>query len=862
MNWHHLTIEETYERTGSSAAGLKDPEAARRLLVTGPNQLKDAGKKTILSLVINQFKDLMILILLAASIISGFIGDVTDTIVILVIVLLNGGIGFYQEYRAEKALLSLKKIAITLAHVIRDGDLKIIPSTQLVPGDIIVLEAGNAVPADIRIAESFNLRIEEAALTGESNPVEKTSPSLPDASIPLTDRINMAYKGTFVTYGRGKGIVVTTGMATELGHIAGMLMENESQTPLQIRLTAFSKKLSVIILILCLIFFITGWIRGEEPMRMILTSISLAVAAIPEALPAVVTISLALAAKRLVRAHSLVRNLHAVETLGSVAYICTDKTGTLTRNKMSVEEIYIQGEELGKAEIAATLPHRKDLFHLLQFCALNNDAEQNENGEIVGDPTEIALLEIATSNQITPTDSIRLAEIPFDGARKMMTTFHHWQGKFISITKGAPDILITRCVEADSEQIIKALEKIAAKGQRVLGFAWRTWDKIPPVNEPTEIENEMRFAGMVGLMDPPRSEIFDAVKECKEAGIIPIIITGDHPLTAKYIAEKTGILTNDTDLVINGQQFSGLTDENYLSIIERIRVYARVSPEQKFRIIRTLQEKGHFVSMVGDGINDAPSLKKANIGIAMGITGTDVSKEAADLILLDDNFSTIIKAIREGRRVYDNILKFIKYLMTTNSGEIWTLMLAPLAGLPIPLLPIHILWVNLVSDGLPAVSLSFEKAEKGIMKRPPRPTGQTVFAEGRAIHIFWVGMLMAAIVLFIQSWALKNDLHWQTMTFTTLSLTQLAHLLVVRSERDSIFRMGLLSNKVLLIAFVLSFLLQMVVIYVPSLSRIFKTDALSLYELLICLAGALAIILSVETEKWIKRKKHKMFTHD
>jgi len=745
MNWHRLSVEEIFKIQGSSPQGLYASAAEERLLQTGPNQLIEGKKKTIAGIFLSQFKDVMILILIAAAIVSAIIGDLTDTIVILVIVVLNAVLGFFQEYRAEKAIQVLKQMTVTRAKLLRNGTRTWLHATGLVPGDIVLLEAGDAVPADLRIIESINLKIEEAALTGESIAIEKISSVLEEDKLPIGDKRNMAFKGTFVTYGRGTGIVTATGMQTELGQIARLLQDNEVQTVLQQRMALFGKTLSALVLFLCILFFIAGWLRGEDVYKMIITSISLAVAAIPEALPAVITISLALAAKRMIRHNSLIRKLPAVESLGSVSYICTDKTGTLTKNKMHVEFIHVNGILYERKNMPAAQTDA-DISLLYQAFALNNDA-QVDGDTLKGDSTEIALLEVALEQKIPADKWQRLAEIPFDAERKLMTTFHSTGNKFISFTKGAPDILLQRCTGVDLQNMLHVTDDMALKGERVLGFAYRYWDSLPEKINPQICENGLQFLGLCGMIDPPREEVFDAVVQCKTAGIVPVMITGDHPVTAKTIAERLGILNNEKDLVITGLQLEAMDDDELLDKVEKIKVYARVSPEQKLQIVKALQQKGHYVAMTGDGVNDAPSLKRANIGIAMGISGTDVSKEAADMILLDDNFSTIVKAVREGRRVYDNILKFIKYLMTTNSGELWTLLLGPLLGLPIALLPIHILWINLVSDGLPAISLSFEKAEKNIMTRPPRLPQETVFANGNGLHMIWVGMLMACAAL-------------------------------------------------------------------------------------------------------------------
>lgn len=854
MNWHQLTIPETFDKLGSSDKGLTTSNAELKLQQIGTNELAEAKKKGIIAIMLSQFKDVMILILLAAAIISGIAGDLADTLVILVIVLLNALLGFVQEYRADKAMQALKKMADTQTNVLRDANSISVPASKLVPGDIVLLEAGNAVPADIRIIEAKNLKVEEASLTGESSAVDKTINPLGAADLVIGDKKNLAFKGTFVTNGRGMGVVIATGMDTELGRIAKMLQEDEMRTPLQQRMASFGKKLSILVIILCVLFFVTGWLRGEDISKMVLTSISLAVAAIPEALPAVITISLALAAKRMIKFNSLIRKLPAVETLGSVTYICTDKTGTLTKNKMNVEHIFVS-ETLYEKNTLTTIKDQPKVILLLHALALNNDAFEDAEKNIKGDSTEVALMEVAREYNLNKNTWPRLSEIPFDSERKMMTTFHPFENKFISFTKGAPDILLQHCVNIDAPRMQLQIDDMANNGERVLGFACRYWDTLPE-NATTEVnETGLEFLGLAGIIDPPREEVFDAIAQSKTAGIIPIMITGDHPLTAKTIAQRIGILNNEDDRIVTGQQLAELDDQNFLEQIEKIKVYARVSPEQKLRIVKTLQEKGQYVAMTGDGVNDAPSLKRANIGIAMGITGSDVSKEAAHMILLDDNFSTIVKAVREGRRIYDNILKFIKYLMTTNSGELCTLLIGPIIGLPIALLPIHILWINLVSDGLPALSLSFEKEEKDIMNRPPRPPKESVFSNGMGIHILWVGIVMAAITLLMQAWAIKEGLHWQTIVFNVLCISQLGHVLAIRYTDRSFFSGGMFSNKPLIGAVVLAIILQMTITYIPFLHPIFKTDSLTIKELIIVFASSSLIFFSVEIEKLMIRKR-------
>ncbi len=862
MNWHTLPLKKIYELLGSSSLGLTSVHAKEHLAQYGPNELEEGRKKPWWKILLSQFADFMILVLMAAALIAGLVGDVTDAIVILIIIFINAVIGFVQEYRAEKAMEALRHMAAQNATVIRDGQPSHIPASELVPGDVVVLEAGNIVPADVRLFEVHNLRVEEASLTGESEAVEKHHDVLSGDDIPLGDRLNMGYKGTFVTYGRAKGIAVATGMNTELGNIARMLQEEDTETPLQKRLNVFGKKLSYIILLICVGYFTVGYLRGEEPLLMLLTAISLAVAAIPEALPAVITIALALGARRMVRQNALVRKLPAVETLGSVTYICSDKTGTLTINKMTVQEIFS-----GETVIPLTeLNGHKDgeqMQWLLKAMALCNDVAESDDGKTIGDPTEIAFTAAAKDYRFLKKELEktypRVAEIPFDSERKCMTTIHRDGSEFVIFTKGALDVLLDKTTgisSAETEKWKNQGDEMAAKGLRVLGFSMRRVNDLPDEITSRTIERDLQIIGAAGLIDPPREEVKKAVAECKTAGIKPVMITGDYLLTAKNIAQRLGIIESENDLVVTGSQLAAMSEKEFQEKVEHIRVYARVSPEQKLSIVKALQEKGHFVAMTGDGVNDAPSLKRSDIGVAMGITGTDVSKEASDMILLDDNFATIVKAVRQGRRIFDNIRKFIKYIMTGNSGEIWTLVLAPFFGLPIPLLPIHILWVNLVSDGLPSIALAAEPAEKDVMKRPPRPTNESVFAGGLGRHIIWVGLLIGIVCIGTQTIAIKlGDSHWQTMVFAVLSFSQMAHVLAIRSETRSLFRQGLLSNIPLLTAVALTFLLQLAVIYIPFLNPIFRTAPLTLNELLAVLAASSVIFVAVELEKVFKRGK-------
>lgn len=909
MIWHQKAVGEILDKLGTSSNGLSTEEAARRLGEYGPNELQEKAKKTPFMMFLDQFRDFMIIVLIIAAIISGFIGDLTDTISIIVIVVLNAVIGFIQEYRAEKAMAALKKMAALSATIIRNGLSETVSASQLVPGDIIVLEAGKVVPADMRVMESAQLKVEEAALTGESEAVEKHANALNDESLPVGDRKNIAYKGTFVTYGRGSGVVVATGMKTELGKIAAMLQEeDEGKTPLQKRLASFGRKLAIAVLAICAIVFVIGVMRGEPTMLMLLTAISLAVAAIPEALPAVITISLALGAKKLVKQNALIRKLPAVETLGSVTYICSDKTGTLTLNKMTVEEIYVDGKIMkgprGQGGKESRENHKRHLepsnprtLEPLFFTALalSNDSVLDKDGKVMGDPTETALFDIADRNGFNKEELEkelpRATEIPFDSDRKCMTTFHQGsrsQGvkessektnpslgpldprtlesfQYISFTKGAIEVLIDRSDNImtseglkaiDREEILKISDRMAADGLRVLCIAMRKWDSLPDDMSAQNVEKGLTILGLTGMMDPPREEAKEAVSMCKTAGIKPVMITGDHPITARTIARRLGILEEDSKAIITGRELEKLSLEEFEERVEHIRVYARVAPAQKIKIVKALQDKGEFVAMTGDGVNDAPALKRADIGVAMGITGTDVSKEASHMILLDDNFATIVKAVKEGRRIFDNIRKFIKYTMTSNSGEIWTIFLAPFLGLRVPLLPIHILWINLVTDGLPGLALAAEPAEKGLMQRSPRHPKESIFAHGLGAHIVWVGLLMGVTCLFTQAWSIRTDhAHWQTMVFTVLCLSQMGHVLAIRAEKDSLFRIGIFSNNYLLAAVALTFALQMATIYIPSLNPVFKTEPLTLNELALTLALSSVVFIAVELEKMWKRRK-------
>lgn len=858
MNWHSLPINEISRLLSTAPSGLDDATARERLARYGKNQIEDKKRKTAAQMLLHQLTDFMILILIAAAIISGILGDITDTVIILAIVVINAIVGFIQEYRAEKAMEALKSMAASSARILRNGKTIEIPATDIVPGDLVLLEAGNIIPADVRFFETHQLKVDESALTGESHNAEKNPDPLPGGEHALGDRFNMGFKGTFITNGRACAYVVATGPKTELGRIAEMIQTEETSTPLQKRLAAFGKRLSVLILIICTVIFLIGWLRGEELLTMMLTSISLAVAAIPEALPALVTIALAFGAKRLIKSHALIRKLPAVETLGSVTYICADKTGTLTLNKMTVQEVFeINDDKLNSVFAEGNA--------LLNAMALNNDVSKDKDGKWLGDSTEVALVQYAVDKNFEKTgiekQYPRLAELPFDSTRKCMTTIHQSEKGVIVIIKGAVDILFGKLEDNQKNKVPEFESKaneMAGKGYRVLGYGMKILPSMPEKILADEIETSFVLIGFAGMIDPSREEVKQAVNECKGAGIIPVMITGDHKLTAQAIAGQLGIITSNEDLVLDGTELARLEKEEFAKIVEKVRVYARVNPEQKLKIVNALQAKHQFVAMTGDGVNDAPALKNADIGIAMGINGTEVAKEASHMILLDDNFATIVVAVKHGRRIFDNILKFIKYIMTGNSGEIWAIFLAPFFVLPIPLLAIHILWINLVTDGLPGLALASEPTEAGIMKRPPRDPRQNIFSGGMAVHILWVGFLMGIVTLGMQAWAISGErIHWQTMAFTVLCFSQMGHVMAIRSERESIFKIGVFSNKPILLALLITVVLQLTIIYLPVLNNVFKTEPLTLYELAISVAVSSIVFWAVELEKWIKRMKPK-----
>ena len=905
MNWHLQTIETAIEALRTEPVrGLTQNEAAARLAQYGRNELVEKGGRTPLMIFWEQITATMVLILIAAAVVAGLLGDLKNTIAITAIVILYALLGFVQEYRAEQAIAALKKLSVPNVRVVRDGKLQEVSARELVPGDILQLEAGNVLPADVRLLEAVNLRIQEAALTGESEPVAKQIAKLSGEDLPLGDRRNMAYMGTIVTQGRGLALTVATGMQTELGRIADLIQQSGGeQTPLQKRLDALGKTLAVIGVGIAILIAVLGFLRGDDLRHMLLTAVSVAVAIVPEGLPAVVTITLALGAQRMLSKNSLIRRLPAVETLGSVTVICSDKTGTLTENRMTVVVLDVANHALDltnemdrSGSFTATpslgAPAESALSLAAVGGALCNDARLVDEGDdryhTLGDPTEGALVTAAAKmgywKSSLDSSFPRAAELSFDSERKRMTTVHDLRQynpdllagldvshqRYIAFTKGSVDGLLDISsyvwVNGKAEpmddsfkvRVEAANQTLARKGMRVLGVAFRLINQIPDVIQ-TDLEQNLTFVGLFGMIDPPRSEVREAVGLTKSAGIRTIMITGDHPLTATEIASQLGIIDaeNEMDMkVLTGVEIENLSFDELKNAVDDVQVFARVSPEHKLKIVQALQERGHIVSMTGDGVNDAPALRRADIGVAMGITGTDVSKEAADMVLLDDNFATIVAAVKEGRTIYDNIRKFVRFSVAGNIGKVMVMLLAPFLGKPIPLLPLQLLWLNLLTDGLLGLGMGVEEPESDTMNRRPYSPKEGVFSRGAGAQVLWVGALIGALALGLGAWYYFNGREeWQTMVFSFLAFAQVFQALASRSQQDSFFKRGVSGNPLLAGMALLVTGLQLLVIYVPALSSFFNVVPLPGVDLLIATGSGAVIFVAMEIEKAVRRRK-------
>lgn len=863
------SVEDVFKEVQSSPSGLSSQEAASRLEKYGANTLQEGKKKSLLEKFVDQFKDFMILVLLVAAVVSMFAHqgepDPTDAIIILAVVLLNAVLGVFQESKAEEAIEALKKMASPVASVLRDGHVEHIKGEDIVVGDVVILEAGDVVPADMRLFEVNTVKIEESALTGESVPVDKDLVIPTGDEVGIGDRTNMAFSSTNVTYGRAVGVVTSTGMNTEVGKIANMLANTEEgKTPLQENQDALGKWLTIMILVIAVIIFVVGMLRGNEWTHMLLTAIAIAVAAIPEGLPAISTIILALGTQKMAQRNALVRKLPAVETLGGVEIICSDKTGTLTLNQMTVEkmvydnEIHDASEEISKDNIA------------LRVMNLANDTKISQDNSLLGDPTETAMVQYGLDKNYDVREELvnipRIAEVPFDSTRKLMTTIHQLEeGKYLVATKGAPDMLLDRVTkvekhgevsaftEDDRTTLMKLNKEMATQALRVLAMAYKVIDTLPDTVDTDSIEHNLIFAGLVGMIDPERKEAAAAIKVAQSAGIRTIMITGDHRDTAQAIAKRLGILRPDQeDGVLTGGELNDISDEELERTVETYSVYARVSPEHKVRIVKAWQKNGKVVSMTGDGVNDAPSLKQADIGVGMGITGTEVSKGASDMVLADDNFETIVVAVEEGRKVFSNIQKAVQYLLSANFGEVMTMFVATMAGWSI-LEPIHILWINLVTDVFPAIALGLEEAEADIMNHPPRGKSSNFLSNGVLPSIFYQGFFEGGITLFV-FWYATHIANWgnpvgETMAFATLGLIQLFHAFNVKSVYKSLGQVGAFKNKMFNYAILVSAVMLLSVMVIPGLTTVFDVATLTAEQWLFVVGSAFSIVPIVEIAK-------------
>ena len=885
--WHSLSYQDVEKKLKTNIDnGLTQEEVEQKRKEFGVNELEAKKKKSVFVKFLEQFKDFMIIVLIISAVISGIIGviegeGITDSIIIMLVIIVNAIIGVLQENKAEKSLEALQKLSSHVAKVVRNGNLTVVPSRDLVPGDIVILETGDFVAADLRLIEAVNLKSQEASLTGESVPVEKNIETITDEKVGIGDRHNMLFSSSLITYGRGKAIVVETGMNTEVGKIAEMMNSSLStETPLQRKLNSLGKTLGIVALIICALMFGVGLINGKEVIHMFMTAVTLAVAAIPEGLPAVSTIVLAIGVQRMVKRNAIVKNLPSVETLGSASVICSDKTGTLTQNKMTVQKVFSNGKTLGIEEINNLDNETKRVIEIGMLC---NDTKIAEDGELAGDPTETALIDVGFKlgydKQILAKQ--RKAELPFDSDRKLMTTVFEENGKYLVYTKGAVDELLRRCsnyvingeIKNDLEEYKNVLDEhnkgMATNALRVLAMAYKIVDTIPN-NE--DLEKELTFVGMVGMIDPPREEAKVAVQKCKTAGIKPVMITGDHKITAIAIAKKLGILENEEE-ALTGAELEEMSQEELTKKISNYSVYARVSPEHKVRIVKAWQDNGHVVAMTGDGVNDAPALKNADIGCAMGKVGTDVAKEAADLILTDDNFATVVSAVEEGRRIYDNILKSIQFLLSSNVGEIVVLFMATML-VPVfanwfgiiniaalePLLPIHILWINLVTDSLQALALAADPPNRDIMNRKPNAAGKSIFTKGMVWRIVYQGVMIGVLTLIAyciglstpnQSEEMRLEIA-QTLSFIVLAFSELVQIFNIRNNKVSIFKTGIGGNKYLIYATIVSSLLMFVILFVPALRDIFSIVELPMENLLEVIILVFAPIVIVELFKLFK----------
>ncbi len=895
-SWFNKTSQEVEKELKTDCQnGLSSNQVQENMKNYGLNELQEKKKDSLLKKFLEQFKDFSIIVLIIAAIVSGVVGvaqgeGFTDTIIILIVVLLNAVIGVAQESKAEKSLEALKKLSSHASKVIRNGKEQVIPARELVPGDLVIIETGDYIAADLRIIEAVNLKSQEASLTGESVPVEKITEKIDGNEIGIGDRKNMLFSSSLITYGRGKAIVVNTGMNTEVGKIAGMLDNAEKQeTPLQQKLNDLGKTLGIACLAICAVIFVIGLLQGKEIIDMFMTAVSLAVAVIPEGLVAVSTIVLAIGVQKMVKKHAIVKKLPAVETLGSSTVICSDKTGTLTQNKMTVEKVFCDDELQDVKKVNTT----EDFKKLVYNCMLCNDSRLLEDGQLAGDPTETALVDMAFKldyEQSIYRENPRVEEVPFDSERKLMTTVNKKNGKYIVYTKGGVDELLKCCnsflykgevrtsINNYAKWIRENNEKMAKDALRVLAFAYKELDHMPSKAEMKTIESDLTFIGMIGMIDPPRIEAKKAVEKCKKAGIKTVMITGDHKVTAVAIAKKLGILKDESE-ALTGTELEKMTDEELTKNVRKYSVYARVSPEHKVRIVKAWQENGEVVAMTGDGVNDSPALKTADIGCAMGKVGTEVAKEAADVILTDDNFATIVSAVEEGRRIYDNILKVIQFLLSCNVGEVIVLLLATLFAPQIGqwfgisditmiqvLLPIHILWINLVTDTFPALALAFDPANKDIMDRKPVKRNEGIFTKGRTFRIIYQGLMIGLLTLAAYLIGLGTT-HTaidgltleqtkievgQTMAFIVLAFSELIHVFNIRDNKNSIFKTGILGNGVLILAILASALLMVVILFIPQLRTIFSIPILPSDNIIETIVLVLSPIIIVEIMKLFK----------